>query len=32
MVDPAQDTPYGRLATATDTTGTRFRLQGPNLA
>jgi predicted enzyme related to lactoylglutathione lyase len=32
VVDAAQDTPYGRLATATDTTGTRFRLQGPNVA
>lgn len=31
VVDAAQDTPYGRLATATDTTGTRFRLQGPNV-
>jgi len=26
IVDPAQDTPYGRLATATDTTGARFKL------
>jgi predicted enzyme related to lactoylglutathione lyase len=25
-VDPAQDTPYGRLATAADSTGARFRL------
>jgi hypothetical protein len=28
VVDGAQDTPYGRLATASDPTGTVFRLQG----
>jgi hypothetical protein len=27
IVDPAQDTPFGRLATVTDTTGTRFKLR-----
>ena len=32
IVDAAEDTPYGRLATAADTTGTRFRLLGPNAA
>jgi len=32
VVDAAEDTPYGRLATAADTTGTRFRLLGPNAA
>lgn len=26
VVDPAEDTPYGRLATLTDPTGTRFKL------
>jgi predicted enzyme related to lactoylglutathione lyase len=26
VVDPAQDTPFGRLATATDPTGARFKL------
>ncbi len=26
IVDPAQDTPYGRLATATDSTGAQFKL------
>jgi predicted enzyme related to lactoylglutathione lyase len=26
-VEPAEDTPYGRLATAADPTGTRFRLR-----
>ena len=30
-VDPAEDTPYGRLATATDPTGARFKLLGPNV-
>lgn len=28
VVEPAIDTPYGRLATATDSTGTRIRLRG----
>ena len=28
---PAEDTPYGRLATALDPTGTRFKLIGPNV-
>ena len=28
---PAEDTPYGRLATVLDPTGTRFRLIGPNV-
>ena len=28
----AEDTPYGRLATAADPTGTRFKLRGPNAA
>jgi predicted enzyme related to lactoylglutathione lyase len=27
---PAEDTPYGRLATATDPTGAQFKLIGPN--
>jgi uncharacterized protein len=27
-VDPAMDTPYGRLATATDVTGAVFKLVG----
>jgi predicted enzyme related to lactoylglutathione lyase len=27
---PAQDTPYGRLATAADPTGAQFKLLGPN--
>jgi uncharacterized protein len=27
---PAEDTPYGRLATVLDPTGTRFRLIGRN--
>lgn len=27
---PAQDTPYGRLATAADPTGAQFKLVGPN--
>ncbi len=31
IVTPAEDTPYGRLAVATDATGTRFSLLGPNL-
>ncbi len=26
IVEPARDTPFGRLATATDPTGTLFRL------
>lgn len=29
---PAEDTPYGRLAVATDATGSPFSLLGPNLA
>ena len=32
VTQPAEDTPYGRLAAATDATGTNFRLLGPNLA
>lgn len=31
VVQPAEDTPYGRLASATDATGTAFRLLGPNV-
>ena len=27
IVDDAQDTPYGRIATVTDPTGTEFRLR-----
>lgn len=30
VVEPAEDTPYGRLATVADTTGTNFRVMGPN--
>lgn len=30
IVDPAEDTPYGRLATATDPAGARFKLVAPN--
>lgn len=30
IVQPAEDTPYGRLATAADPTGTRFKLVAPN--
>ena len=26
VVEPAEDTPYGRLATATDSTGAQFKL------
>jgi predicted enzyme related to lactoylglutathione lyase len=26
VIEPAADTPYGRLATAADPTGTRFKL------
>ena len=29
-VTAAQDTPYGRLATAADPTGAQFKLVGPN--
>lgn len=29
---PAEDTPYGRLATAVDPTGARFKLMGPTVA
>jgi len=32
VVQPAEDTPYGRLAVATDPTGAVFKLLGPNLA
>jgi uncharacterized protein len=30
IVEPAEDTPYGRLAGATDPTGSYFKLRGPN--
>jgi uncharacterized protein len=30
VVQPAEDTPYGRLAVATDATGAAFKLLGPN--
>lgn len=30
VADPAMDSPYGRLATATDPMGARFKLVGPN--
>jgi len=30
VVRPAEDTPYGRLAVATDPTGALFKLMGPN--
>ena len=30
IVQPAEDTPYGRLATAADPTGTRFRIVASN--
>jgi predicted enzyme related to lactoylglutathione lyase len=32
IVMPAEDTPYGRLATATDPTGAQFKLVAPNEA
>ena len=32
IVVPAKDTPYGRLATATDPTGAEFKLVAPNAA
>jgi predicted enzyme related to lactoylglutathione lyase len=32
IVTPAEDTPYGRLATAADPTGARFKLVAPNEA
>ena len=32
VVRPAEDTPYGRLATATDPAGAAFKLVGPNEA
>ncbi len=32
VVKPAEDTPYGRMATAADTTGTQFKLIRPNPA
>jgi predicted enzyme related to lactoylglutathione lyase len=31
VVQPAEDTPYGRLAVAADPTGAVFKLLGPNL-
>jgi predicted enzyme related to lactoylglutathione lyase len=31
-VQPAEDTPYGRLAGATDPFGAQFKLVGPNLS
>jgi predicted enzyme related to lactoylglutathione lyase len=31
IVQPAEDTPYGRLAVATDSTGAVFKLLGPNV-
>jgi predicted enzyme related to lactoylglutathione lyase len=31
VIDPAEDTPYGRLATVSDPTGTKFKLLGPNV-
>jgi hypothetical protein len=30
VVEPAQDTPYGRMATATDPNGSEFKLVAPN--
>ncbi len=32
IVQPAEDTPYGRLASATDPMGAQFKLVGPNAA
>ncbi|MGH3673172.1 MAG: VOC family protein, partial [Pseudonocardiaceae bacterium] len=32
VVQPAADSPYGRLAAAVDPTGAHFRLGGPNAA
>lgn len=32
VVTPAEDTPYGRLATAADPNGARFKLVAPNEA
>jgi uncharacterized protein len=32
VVQPAEDTPYGRLATAADPTGAQFKLVGPSAA
>jgi predicted enzyme related to lactoylglutathione lyase len=32
VAQPAEDTPYGRLATVTDATGTQLKLVGPNAA
>ena len=32
VLQPAEDTPYGRLATAADPTGARFKLVAPNQA
>ena len=30
VVEPAEDTPYGRLARVADPTGTQFKLVAPN--
>jgi predicted enzyme related to lactoylglutathione lyase len=32
VVTPAEDTPYGRLATVADPNGAAFKLVGPNEA
>jgi predicted enzyme related to lactoylglutathione lyase len=32
VIQPAEDTPYGRIATANDSTGATFRLRGPNVS
>ncbi len=32
VLDPPQDTPYGRLAVVADCNGASFRLMGPNVA
>jgi predicted enzyme related to lactoylglutathione lyase len=32
IVQPAEDTPYGRIATALDATGAQFKLIAPNAA
>jgi predicted enzyme related to lactoylglutathione lyase len=32
VVEPAMDTPYGRIAGVTDPMGARFKLVGPNEA
>ena len=31
VLDPARDTPYGRMATLADPTGAQFKLSGPNV-